>query len=124
MPWPQGFRTPADAGGESVATVEKGFAVQVAFQEATAPGMAAVVHDLSDELTVICAYASLGGDASYDSELTEGYFARIGSAGKNAAQITRRLLVVDAAAHDFVAAPADSRQVASSFRQRLVAARG
>jgi hypothetical protein len=101
--------------------------VQVALEEVTdLVGMAAVVHDLSDELTVICAYASLGGDVSYDVELTEGYFARIESAGKNAAQIARQLLVVDAAepaAHDAVAAT-DSRPVASSFRQRLVAARG
>jgi hypothetical protein len=101
--------------------------------------MAVVVHDLSDELTVICAYASLGGDVSYDSELTEGYFARIEAAGKKAAQITRQLLVVDAvrpsevkhtkavawrASQDAIAAANDSRQIASSFRHRLVAARG
>src|SRR6188474_1888816 len=125
--------------GASSFTPSKGFIVQVALEEATdLVGMAAVVHDLSDELTVICAYASLGGDVSYDVELTEGYFARIESAGKNAAQIIRQLLVVGAAGPSGVrpinpvaslaaqaddAATNDSRPVGSSFRQRLVAAR-
>ena len=59
--------------------------------------MAGVAHDLRDELTVICAYASLGGEVSYDAELTESYFARIESAGKRAAHISERLLVFDAA---------------------------
>jgi hypothetical protein len=126
--------------GASSFPPSKGFIVQVALEEETElVSMAAVVHDLSDELTVICAYASLGGDVSYDVELTEGYFARIESAGKNAAQITRQLLVVDAAGPSGVrptkpvaslaaqaadAATNDSRPVGSSFRQRLVAARG
>ena len=66
--------------------------MQVALEEV---GMTTVVHDLTDELTVICAYANLGGDVSYDAELTESYFARIESAGKNAAQLMRQLLSLE-----------------------------
>ena len=86
-------------------------------EEATDRDMAALVHDLSDELTVICAYANLGGDASYDAERTETYFALIESAGKKAAQITRQLLVVD------LDRSSDDKPPASSFRRRLTAAR-
>jgi hypothetical protein len=107
-------------------------------EEATKRGMAGVFQDLNDELTVICAYASLGGDVSYDAEQTENYFAMIESAGKKAAQITGQFLVVDAvrpsegrhtktvawpAAREAVGATNDSGQAASSFRDRLTAAR-
>ena len=64
-------------------------------EEATERGMAAVVADINDQLTVICGLAHLGGDASYDAERTESYFAQIESAGKTAAQIVRQLLVLD-----------------------------
>ena len=67
-------------------------------EEATDRGMAAVVEDLNDQLTVICGLAHLGGDASDDAGQTESYFAEIESAGKKAAQITRQLLVLDPAA--------------------------
>ena len=101
----------------------------------TRRGMAGVVRDLSDELTVICAYANLGGDASFDAELTESYFAMIEAAGKKASEITGRLLVADTArppevrntkavAWPAIGATNDSRQAASSFRRRLLTARG
>jgi hypothetical protein len=64
-------------------------------EEATERGMAAVIEDLNDQLTVICGLAHLGGGASYDAERTECYFAEIESAGEKAAQITRQLLVLD-----------------------------
>jgi hypothetical protein len=64
-------------------------------EKAIARGMAAVVTDINDQLTVICGLAHLGGDASYDAERTESYFAQIESAGKKAAEITRQLLVLD-----------------------------
>ena len=70
--------------------------MQVALEEASdLVGVAGVVHDLGDELTVICAYANLGGDVSYDAELTEDYFGRIESAGKNAARLMRQLLPLE-----------------------------
>lgn len=107
-------------------------------EEATERGMAAVVNDLNDELTVICAFANLGGDASYDTERTEAYFALIETAGKKAAQIAGRLLVLDPdhpSGHEYtkaVAWPAgeptidaaiDPRKAESSFRRRLTTAR-
>ena len=104
-------------------------------EHATERGMAAVVQDLNDKLTVICGLAQMGGEVSYDAERTENYFAQIESAGKNAAQITRQLLVFDPARpsereHPKVLAgpaaqtsEADPRQTASSFRRRLTAAR-
>jgi len=106
-------------------------------EQATERGMAAVVQNLNDQLTVICGLAQMGGEVSYDAERTENYFAQIESAGKKAAQITRQLLVFDPARpseHEHskkVAWPAaqpseattDPRQTASSFRRRLTAAR-
>ena len=79
----------------------------------------------------------MGGEVSYDAEQTENYFAQIESAGNNAAQITRQLLVLDPARPSErthpkeLAAPAaqaseattDPRQTTSSFRRRLTAAR-
>ena len=90
-------------------------------EEATERGMAAVVQDINDQLTVICGLAHLGGDASYDTERTESYFAQIESAGKKAAQITRQLLVLDPQqlSHD----QTDPRETDSSFRRRLTSAR-
>lgn len=52
--------------------------------------MAGIVHDLTDELAVICAYANLGG-ISNDPARTESYFALIESAGKKASLLTRQL---------------------------------
>jgi hypothetical protein len=106
-------------------------------EQATERGMAAVVQDLNDQLTVICGLAGMGGEVSYDSERTENYFAQIESAGKKAAQITRELLVLDPAPpseHEHPkkvawpeaqpsAATIDPQQTASSFRRRLTAAR-
>jgi hypothetical protein len=104
-------------------------------EQATERGMAAVVQDLNDQLTVICGLAGMGGEVSYDSERTENYFAQIESAGKKAAQITRELLdPAPPSEHEHpkkVAWPAaqpsettiDPRQTASSFRRRLTAAR-
>ncbi len=106
-------------------------------KQATERGMAAVVQDLNDQLTVICGLAQIGGEVSYDAERTESYFAQIESAGKKGAQITRQLLVLDparpsepedpmelawAAAHTSEATT-DPPQTASSFRRRLTAAR-
>ena len=90
-------------------------------EEATERGMAAVVADLNDQLTVICGLAHLGGDASYDAERTESYFAQIESAGKKAAQITRQLLVLDP--HHSAEDETDPRETESSFRRRLTSAR-
>jgi hypothetical protein len=107
-------------------------------EEATERGMAAVVEDLNDQLTVICGLAHLGGEASYDAEWTESYFAQIESAGKKAAQITRQLLVLDprspsgdehpaaqawTAAQHASEAMAHPRPTGSSFRRRLTSAR-
>jgi hypothetical protein len=64
-------------------------------ENATGRGMAGVVRDLNDQLAAICAYASRGGDVSYDAERTENYFALIESAGNRAAEITGELLVLD-----------------------------
>jgi hypothetical protein len=83
--------------------------------------MTAVVDDLNDQLDVICGFANLGAEASNDAERTESLFARIESAGEQAAQITRQLLVLDPAPQ--AAAPIKSRPTGSSFRRRLVAAR-
>ena len=93
---------------------------------------AGVLNDLNDQLTVICAYASRGGDASYDAELTENYFALIESAGKRAAEIAGQLVVLDSArsseakptkavAWITVPHPIDVRTAPrpSSFRRRL-----
>jgi hypothetical protein len=107
-------------------------------EQATERAPAAVVQDLNDQLTVICGLAHMGGEVSYDAELTENYFAQIESAGKKAAQITRQLLVLDPArpsefehptepawpAAQPSEATTDPRQIASSFRRRLTAARG
>jgi hypothetical protein len=90
-------------------------------EEATERGMAAVVQDLNDQLTVICGLAHLGGDASYDAERTEGYFAQIESAGKKAAQITRQLLVLDP--RQLLQDEISPRETESSFRRRLTSAR-
>jgi hypothetical protein len=105
-------------------------------EQATERGMAAVVQDLNDQLTVICGLANMGGEVSYDAERTENYFAQIESAGKNAAQITRQLLVLDPARpseHEHpkkvawpAAQPSEAtthQHTASSFRRRLTAAR-
>ena len=84
-----------------------------------------IVHDLTAELTTIRSYASLGGDASYDAELTESYFALIESAGKRAAQITAELMVVDSPPRSRPELPpvhttTDPRRApTSSFRRRL-----
>jgi hypothetical protein len=106
--------------------------------EATEPGLAGVVSDLNDQLTVIGSLAHLGGEVSYDAELTESYFAQIESAGTKAAQITRRLLTLDRLAisetrhtkdvawprvQQAILAVTAPRQAASSFRRRLTAAR-
>ena len=64
--------------------------------QATGLGMAGAVQDLHEELSVICAYASRGGEVSYDAELTESYFARIETAGKKAEHISQQLLLLDA----------------------------
>ena len=58
-------------------------------------GMARVAHDLNDQLTVICGFASLGGSASEAAERTNGYFALIDSAGQKAALLTRELLALE-----------------------------
>jgi hypothetical protein len=106
-------------------------------EQATERGIAAVVQDLNDQLTVISGLAHMGGEVSYDAERTENYFAQIESAGKKAAQITRQLLVLDPArpsehehpkklawpAAQPSAATTNPRQTASSFRRRLTAAR-
>ena len=106
-------------------------------EQATERGIAAVVQDLNDQLTVICGLAQMGGEVSYDAEQTENYFAQIESAGKNAAQIARQLLVLDPAwrverehptelagpAAQASEATTDPRQTTSSFRRRLTAAR-
>ena len=90
-------------------------------EEATERGMAAVVADLNDQLTVICGLAHLGGDASYDAERTESYFAQIESAGKTAAQIVRQLLVLDP--RQLSRDETGPRDTESSFRRRLTSAR-
>jgi hypothetical protein len=95
-------------------------------EEATERGVAGLASDLSDQLTVICALANLGGEVSYDVELTESYFAQIESAGKRAAQITGQLLVRETGARATVQRASDTtdpRQTASSFRRRLTSAR-
>ena len=106
-------------------------------EQATERGMAAVVQDLNDQLTVICGLAHMGGEVSYDAERTENYFAQIDSAGKKAAQITRQLLVLGPAEPSeseqatkpaWPTTPAaggvtEPRQPASSFRRRLTSAR-
>ena len=106
-------------------------------EQATERGLAAVVQDLNDQLTVICGLAQMGGEVSYDAERTENYFAQIEAAGKKAAQITRQLLVLDPprpSEHEHpkrVVWPAthpseattDPQQTASSLRRRLTAAR-
>jgi hypothetical protein len=101
--------------------------------------MAGVVTDLNDELTVICAYANMGAEVSYDAEQTESYFAMIEAAGKKAAQITEQLVVAlsarpsedthskavawPAALDPIPAIPGPSAEPQSSFRRRLTAAR-
>ena len=106
--------------------------------EATETGIAGVVNDLNDQLTVMCGLAHLGAEVSYDAERTESYFAQIESAGTKAAQITRRLLTLDRLAiseathtkevawprvQQAINAVTGPRQAASSFRRRLTAAR-
>ena len=82
--------------------------------------MTAIIEDLNDQLDVICGFANLGAEASNDAERTESLFARIESAGEQAAQITRQLLVLDPAPD--APAPIKSQPTGSSFRRRLVAA--
>jgi len=58
-------------------------------------GMASVAHDLNDQLTVICGFASLGGSASGASEQSNGYFELIDTAGQRAALLTRELIALE-----------------------------
>ena len=89
--WPSRFPN-ARRCGKRVRFRVEGVIVQAALEEV---GMTTVGNDLSDELTVMCAYAHLGGDLSDGAGLAENYFARIESAGKNAAQLMQQLLSVE-----------------------------
>ena len=100
--------------------------------DANGCGVAGVLADLKEELAVICAYASIGSEVSYDAEKTESYFTLIEAAAKKATDISDRLPAIDAAraadnghskpviwptALDPIDATPEPRQ--SSFRRRL-----
>ena len=57
--------------------------------------MARVAHDLNDQLTVICGFASMGATTPADAERTTNYFALIDSAGQRAAVLTRELIALE-----------------------------